>query len=168
MIRDSGCPHTYYTGAVHPNDVAAPEIANAAWIVLAAAHIPKQAVAKLAKPSIRLNTLKCHRPLKSPCNLRKRIEHRKFQADAFTLFQRDHSLQVSICPWLPLPGLYALSSIMASIRTWYPNQRRGGNVYVNCMIAAAAMIPEIVWTWGMEEPTINAGKSLLTIIRVGK
>jgi len=36
------------------------------------------------------------------------------------------------------------------------------------MIAAAAMIPEIVWTWGMEEPTINAGKSLLTIIRVGK
>ena len=149
----------YHTGAVHPNNVAAPEIANVALIVEPVAHIPKQAVVRPANPSTRLNSLKYHRPLKSPCGTCQCSEHWRPRGDSFTLFQRDQSFQVSIRPSLPLPGLNVLSSIMASVITWYPSHSRGGNVNVNCMTAAAPTKPTIVWICGMDEQTTNAGKS---------
>ena len=119
-----------------------------------------QAAARPASPSIRLNIFKYHRPPKSPCHgTRQRNKHQRSQGTVFTLFQRDHCCQVSIRPLLPFPGLYGLSSIMASVTTWYPNQRRGGNVNVNCIIASAATRPPIAWICGIAEPTTNAGMS---------
>ena len=147
---------------MHPNDVAAPEIANVAWIVSPAAHTPMQAAVRPANPSIRLNIFKYHRPPKSPCHSTcQRSQHRRSQRNICTLFQRDHSFQVSIRPLLPFPGLYVVSSIMASVITWYQNQSRGGNVNVNCIIATATMRPPIAWICGIAELTTNAGKSFL-------
>jgi len=61
-----------------------------------------------------------------------------------TLFHLDQSLHESILQAVPEPGTYSASADIASVMTSYPRRIRGGKLYVNCMMAMAAIKPEIV------------------------
>ena len=133
------------TGDLHPNDVAEPERANVALICSPAPQIPRPAMASQPRPTTRLNTLNQKRPPKIP--YRRSISTARngyTQSGIRTLIQRERSFHVSMRPLAPLPGVNFLSSAIASVITSYPTRRSGGKLYVNCMIATAAMSPVMV------------------------